>query len=270
MTTPAYDDLDFVPQPFELPEEVVLPNGERLTGARARVYGLLQRTAVEGIAHRIGLHVGPAGWVPAFYFRKPWAGGNAGDRRLRDLRVRGVVLESDRWPGPEGLTNTWLWRWVSDPVAAPAFAPGDPQTSDLAAAGASAQLTERSLHGSQRHAQDGAFEFYTSFGFPGGHAPGRIEVTPGARGALAPPARIGTAAVRGLRPAACAERYLEELRLQWQRGEIHPVMRGGTWTLWIAPESPFDPLPTLVDVLTKLGAKYLGDWSSRQRAGEVA
>lgn len=270
MNRPDYDDLDFVPAPFELPKEVVLPSGERLTGARARVYGLLRRTAKEGIEHRIGMHLGPAGWVPSFYFRKPWAGGNAGDRRLRDLRVRGVVLQSDRWPGPDGLSNTWLWRWVADPAAPPASAPGAPQTADLPGTGTRTQASDRSPEGSQRRAPDGPMEFYTAWGFPGGHAPGRIEVTPGARGPLAPPARIGSAAVRGLRQELCAERYLEELRLQWQRGELHGALRPGKHTLWVAPETPFDPLPTLVEVLTKLGATYLGDWSSRSRAEGVA
>lgn len=273
MTAPAnYADLDFVPQPFELPDEVLLPNGGRLAGTRARVYGLLRKTADERIAHRIGRQVGPAGWVPSFYFRKPWCGGNAGDRRLRDLREFGVALEDLRYASPDGeISSTWLWRWVSDPEASsPATddAPGAPRTADPNFPATHARAGERSPDASQRGAQPGAMEFYTSVGFPGGHAPGRIEVTPGARHALAPPAQLGARVIHGnLTQRGAADLYLTELRKRWKRHELQPAIRPGVWTIWSAPESPFDPLPALVEVLTKIGAEHLGEWNAREREG---
>ena len=79
--------------PFELPE-VAFIAGRKIAGTRARVYWLLRTTAEQRICHRIGQRIGPAGWVPGYYFQRPWSGGGAGDRRRRDavrLAARNVA-----------------------------------------------------------------------------------------------------------------------------------------------------------------------------------
>ncbi|MEM9552635.1 MAG: hypothetical protein AAGC60_00125 [Acidobacteriota bacterium] len=100
-----------------------LPNtaqiGERrATGARARVFHLLQRSAREGYRWPIGQHLGPPGAVPIWVLREPWAGGSSGARRMRDLRRDfGCEIESFRFDPGDGSSSTFVYTLVSTPRA---------------------------------------------------------------------------------------------------------------------------------------------------------
>jgi len=74
--------------PFgDLQDEVVAPGGV-FRGARARVYWLFRLAAERRHRFRVGAarELGPEGFVPMYIVREPWAGGDEGGRRLRELR----------------------------------------------------------------------------------------------------------------------------------------------------------------------------------------
>jgi hypothetical protein len=218
------------PGDWTLPESATLPNGEQLGGARARLYWLLRWTAERGFSFAIGRHPGPKGWVPAHVCKEPWSGGGAGDRRLRDLRERGVKIESQRFVTPAGeRTSTWLWRWTGDPEPGQARAETPP-----------ARLV-----------------FQTSIGCPA-YAPGWVkwEVSPGSGHVLAPSAQLQTLVIRGQLSAAEATKiYLETLRTKYLDGKFRGVLSTPQAVLWIRPEVALDPLPTLSEILQKCGAR---------------
>jgi hypothetical protein len=52
--------------------------------------------------------------------REPWAGGSAGDRRLRDLREAGVSIESKKFATADAPSSaSWLWRLATASGASP-------------------------------------------------------------------------------------------------------------------------------------------------------
>jgi len=101
-----------LPPGWHLADEAILPGGRTVTGTAARVYHLLAETHRRAHRWQVGRHLAPAGWVPTWVLREPWAGGAAGDRRLRDLREAGVSIVSQRFdPGDdEPASASWLWR----------------------------------------------------------------------------------------------------------------------------------------------------------------
>ena len=269
------------PAPFEIAEEVTLSTGERLGGGRARVYGLLRGSVERRFAHHVGRHLAPVGWVPNFLLREPWSGGNAGDRRLRDLRERGVQLESAVFTAPNGeRSNTTLWRWVGDGSALhPGTTPANPPQSALGglmrgfggqeASSGRAPQSSRSQGRSARGVP--AADFWTSVGFPGSEAPDRLEVTPGARSALAPWATLLTQIVHGVYTAeTAAEAYRDRLRSLFASGglrrELERFEEPTFWVEAVAAET-FNPLPVLTEALVACGGRHLGDWQTRNREG---
>ncbi|MCR4283054.1 MAG: hypothetical protein NUV72_08525 [Bauldia sp.] len=270
--------------PFELADEVALPSGARLRGSIARVYSLLRGTVDLGMAHRIGAKVGPAGWVPGYYIRKAWSGGNAGDRRLRDLREKGVEIVHQRFgEGSEEESNTYLYRWVSDPepgtaIRTPEASHRKPPTGSTLAngqfSGPSATLRTPPVSPTPRfHPVHGRLTFFTCVGNPGSGAPGPINLAPHFRHCLAPSVRMMAGAVRGeIAGETAAAAYREELATQWAQGDLRFWLEenlGKVLTLWTPPEcaAAFDPLPLVAAILVKCGAEHLGDWQQGAKRG---
>ncbi|MEL7059474.1 MAG: hypothetical protein AAGN46_05555 [Acidobacteriota bacterium] len=116
---------------FELPtSDVAAPDGSTIGGTTtcARVYHLLAETARRGHSWPVGHVQAPPGWVPVWVLREPWAGGSAGDRRMRDLRERGFRIDSGTLPGSR---STILRLETGSELSAPslrssAAPPGDP------------------------------------------------------------------------------------------------------------------------------------------------
>lgn len=134
-------------QPFALADEMLLPGGKRIRGTLARVCSLLVETERRQYRHRVGLATGPPGWVPAYLFRAAWCGGEAGDRRRRDLREQhGIEIDLERFERHGEETATTLYRLA--PSAAERLREGDhatpaqpPQPAQQAPADASASAT---------------------------------------------------------------------------------------------------------------------------------
>lgn len=244
--------------PFELPDEAVI-SGRKVAGTVARVYWLLRLTAERNIQHRIGEQMGPAGWVPNYYLRRAWSGGSAGDRRMRDLRLKfGVELNSCRFSGDSRVE---LFAWVSD---------GAPEgTADRAPEASSSQRTEtRPL---ARRSQMGGFRlrFWVSVGFPGENAPGRLQLLDAPEHPLAFSSRVLEHVVRGdLDRAAALDGYSATLKGRWPQLRAW-LAAGGEHVLWVAPEvaETINPLPLLTEILTKCGAEFMGDWNQDRQAG---
>ncbi|HVF61703.1 MAG TPA: hypothetical protein VNJ70_17995 [Thermoanaerobaculia bacterium] len=225
-------------QPFALEDEATLPNDKVIHGSAARVYNLLRKTRETGYRFPVGRHLAPeGGWVPTWVLREPWAGGSAGDRRLRGLRAAGVRIEEQAHIGEEDghETRSWLWR-LQDGAAAAGATPPAPQRTDLA------RLTFKTVYGA---APEG---------------PGTtIDVTPGAQHPLAPSAglwtRLGDLRDPEWSLEAAAERYRLELLDLWHAGTLLSGLSDTRRaTFWADPACPFNPLPTLAKALRALGA----------------
>jgi hypothetical protein len=136
-------------QPFALDEELTLPDGKRVRGTLARVYSLLVHTARRQHRHRVGLAFGPPGWVPAYLFRAAWAGGEAGDRRRRDLReLHGIEIEMQRFERDGEETATTLYRLAPEQpgrASSSPQAPADRSTSQASSTGATLAATAARL-----------------------------------------------------------------------------------------------------------------------------
>lgn len=247
--------------PFDLPEHVVI-SGRKVAGTRARVYGLLRKTAEEGISHRIGELIGPAGWVPNYYLRRAWSGGSAGDRRMRDLREKfGVEIESTRFSGDSSVV---LFRWVSDPRNVPG--------GHLASEVSSGRPRENCPRALGDFSGNLPIRFHTSVGFPGDRASQRLLVISQEMHPLALSPRRFAHVVNGdLTAASALAGYSATLKARW------PQLRewlaaGGDWVLWIPAEmaETLNPLPLLVEILTKCGAQYQGEWHDEPAEAGVA
>ncbi|HQN09856.1 MAG TPA: hypothetical protein PK569_20005 [Thermoanaerobaculia bacterium] len=237
------DYFQVKPGEWALPDVAVLANGTQLGGARARLYWLLRWTAERGATHAIGRHTGPVGWVPSHICKEPWSGGGAGDRRLRDLRERGVRLESQVYVAPDGeRTSTWLWRWAGDPPA------GDAERAPTASRARGA-------------AHRGRLVFRTQSGCPierDGWV--KWEVSPGSGHVLAPPSSLQAALITGhVTHDQAVAQYLDILRRRYSAGELDGVLSTRCAVLWVRPEVALDPLPTLRSVLVRCGAELNSD-----------
>jgi hypothetical protein len=211
-----------LPPGWHLADEATLPGGRTVTGTAARVYNLLAESHRRAHRWNVGRHFAPAGWVPTWVLREPWAGGSAGDRRLRDLREAGVSIESQRFdPGEdEPASASWLWR-LGSREGAPSPAP-------------------RGRVGEGGPLQGITIRFVATRPAPAE----AIDISPGAPSPLAPSF------------AACDdEAYRRELLQAFHAGRLVAVLTGRSeWSLWADPAAIYDPRPVLEIALVKLGA----------------
>jgi len=216
------------PTGWELADEVTLPGGRHLTGTAARVYNLLAETARRGHRWKVGRHPAPAGgWVPTWVLREPWAGGSAGDRRLRDLREEGVPIEMLTFTGGDLSSRSNLWRITPNSGEKPPGSLSAQESSGLPLAG----LTVRFLSVPVKE-----------------RPPEALDVSPGAECALAPSIGI-----------ADDEAYRRELLATYRDGRLLPALAGlVVVVLWTDPAAAFDPRRMLGVALRKLGAQLGG------------
>lgn len=216
----------------EISDEALLPNGTMVAGTKARVFHLLRLASERSHQFRIGRHLAPPGWVPTWVLREPWAGGSAGDRRLRDLREAGLGVESERHVGDEGESGSWMWRLAREnqrknPVVAPA------QVSF-------ARLTFRSVVGTPTRADSS-----------------HIDVTPGSGSTFAPSRDVARRALAG---EDAESLYRQELLERWRAGDLESALGPlpqTPVTFFCREGAAFNPLRVLSLSLTKLGARSL-------------
>ncbi|MEO7795197.1 MAG: hypothetical protein ABIV06_10525 [Thermoanaerobaculia bacterium] len=266
MLTPAQHAAMEGAAPFLLEEQVVLASGLKLAGTRARVYSLLRQTAERGERHRIGQFVGPAGWVPNYYIRRAWSGGSAGDRRLRDLRERGIQIETTRFAEDSAVV---LYRWVADPEGN-RFPNSSGECRPLARGGLMGR-SRTETQGIDAPAADrpaNRLRFWTSVGHPGSDLPNRVNVV--AHGATAHPLALSPAllaeVIGGLPVSSALAAHDQLLRRRYPDLRAW-LAEGGEHVLWLeaAVAETINPLPMLVEILGKCGAEYLGDWQQRPK-----
>ena len=215
-----------LPPGWQLADEATLPGGRTVTGTAARVFHLLAESHRRAHRWQVGRHLAPAGWVPTWVLREPWAGGAAGDRRLRDLREAGVSIDSQRFdPGDdEPASASWLWH-----LAAPAVHPSPARGRGAGGEGPPLQgIAVRFVAGRPAPAE-------------------AVDISPGAASPLAPSF------------AACDdEAYRRELLQAFHSGRLVAALTGRReWSLWSDPAALYEPRPVLEAALSKLGA-HLG------------
>jgi len=220
-----------LPPGWHLADETTLPGGRTITGTAARVYNLLLETGRHSHRWKVGRHLAPAGWVPTWVLREPWAGGSAGDRRLRDLREAGVSIDSQRFdPGDdEPASASWLWHLAPGP--------GSPSPGGRGGDGRGGQGV--------RSREGAPLQGITVRFVAGRPAPAEtIDISPGASSPLAPSF------------AACDdEAYRRELLQAFHSGRLVAALTGrAEWSLWADPAALYDPRPVLETALVKLGA----------------
>jgi len=223
-----------LPPGWHIADEATLPGGRTVSGTAARVYNLLAESHRRAHRWQVGRHLAPAGWVPTWVLREPWAGGSAGDRRLRDLREAGVSIESQRFdPGDKEPTSaSWLWR------LSPGEGPPSPGGRECGWEKGSGDEGPREggppLQGITIH-------FLTTRPAP----PGAIDISPGAASPLAP-----SFAVRD------DEAYRRELLQAYHAGRLVAALTGRReWSLSSDPAALYNPRPVLETALAKLGAR---------------
>jgi len=223
-----------LPPGWHFADEATLPGGRTVTGTAARVYNLLAETNHRHHRWQVGRHLAPAGWVPTWVLREPWAGGSAGDRRLRDLREAGVSIASQRFdPGDnEPASASWLWR-LTPMSGSPSPARGEcvwEKGPGVEGPGGAGSLPLGGI----------AIRFVA-----GRPAPAEaIDISPGAASLLAPSF------------AACDdEAYRRELLQAFHSGRLVAALTGRReWSLWSDPAAIYNPRPVLETALVKLGA----------------
>jgi len=216
-----------LPPGWHLPDEATLPGGRTITGTAARVYNLLLESGRHSHRWKVGRHLAPTGWVPTWVLREPWAGGSAGDRRLRDLREAGVSIESQRFdPGDEAPASaSWLWRISSSPGGRGGDGRGGQWVRGREGAAPLQGITIRFVAGRPAPAE-------------------AIDISPGAASPLAPSF------------AACDdEAYRRELLQAFHSGRLVAALTvRPAWSLWADPAAIYNPRPILEAALSKLGA----------------
>jgi hypothetical protein len=230
MTAAAQYHQAALPSGWELADEVRLPGGRSISGTAARVYQLLEMTRRHRHRWHVGRHLAPAGWVPTWVLREPWAGGSAGDRRLRDLREKhGLVIDGEPFQAPddEPASQSWLFL-LRDGTHAPESSEPSRQAACPALPLAGITVTFRR-------------------GSPVERA-GTIDVSPGASSRLAPD--IG----------ADDDVFRAALRALHRADQLAGTLSGRRqWVLWCDPAAPYDPFPVLTQVITALGGSVVGD-----------
>jgi hypothetical protein len=216
------------PARWVLDEEAVLPSGQRVTGAKARVYSLLQTARDHNHRFPIGRHLAPPGWVPTWVLREVWAGGAAGDRRLRDLREAGVAIDQQTFQTEEDGSSSWVWRLAS---------PGQ---------GGTAQRNP--IPGEKRaEAQDGDSRPLRRLSFMAGSR--EMEMEPDLD-------RVRVAEVAALAPPAVAtpDAYRAHLLDRWRDGTLVDFLEGFQVLAFVFPAGQDELAEVLSRALVALGA----------------
>ncbi len=214
------------PQGLDLADEAVLPTGHHCAGTKARVYNLLEWAAARSHQFSIGRHLAPAGWVPTWILREPWAGGAAGDRRVRDLRADGVDIEGKAFETEVQGTASWVFR-LGPASTSPRQAVTSP--TDTAAPTSPGPLA--------------GLLFDVGFSRS---AAGDFPVC-----ALAEPWLAVPAAGEADRPAL----YREALVNAWRSGELRAALEGLPELFFLFPEGEDALADVLESVLLRLGAR---------------
>jgi hypothetical protein len=233
------------PAHWIIQEEVVLPNGRHLQGAKARVYEVLRLALETSCCFPIGRHLAQAGWVPTWVLREPWAGGAAGDRRVRDLRALGVAIEGRPFDaGDEAASASWVWQLGGGFPSRPGNRPGRPIPREKPLA-REERVSSAPLSGLHFRLHPGAR--------PARWLGELLDLSPGMPHVAAPTASLAQHVQEGrLSPAEALEIYRRQLLTAWRGGELARAFRPGKVT--ICCESPFDALPVLQRALEHLGA----------------
>jgi hypothetical protein len=229
------------PPHWQLQDDVALPNGRHLTGAKARVYEILRLARDTAHCFRVGKLLAPAGWVPVWVFREPWAGGSAGDRRVRDLRHLGIPLEGKPFDAGDGAISSlsWIWR-LGSAEATPPTGGSIPRKKSF-----KARDCAQPLAGVTFHLRPGPRPTLWSGEL--------LDLSPGMPHVAAPTASLAQRVTEGrLSPAEAEEAYRQQLLAAWRCGELARAFRAGTVTLCC--EAPFSALYVLERALVRLGA----------------
>jgi hypothetical protein len=233
------------PAHWQLQDEVELPNGRHLSGSKARVYEILRLAQETAHCFRVGKTYAPAGWVPVWVFREPWAGGSAGDRRLRDLRELGIELEGGPFDSGDGAASaSWIWRLKPQGGAAVPLA-GRPNPREKPHS-VKARVSEPPLSGLTVHLRPGPR--------PAARWVGElVDLSPGMNHLAAPTASLALRVAEGrLSPDEGQAAYRTHLLALYRSGDLASAFRAGTAT--VCCEAPFDALSVLGRALTTLGA----------------
>lgn len=233
-------DFHQAPKPVDwaLADEATLPNGRFVAGAKARVYSLLELAVARQHRFPIGRHLAPPGWVPTWVLREPWAGGTAGDRRVRDLRQAGLSVEGKRFQAPDEETASWIFHLGEG--SAPATA-GRNQRSKPTGAPALVSSAGPALPLSKLTVRAGCYA---------GDAHGApICDLQGLEHPLSPPPTIFERVA-----AKDAAEYRDHLLSRWRDGSLQASLPSDGELYFLFPEGREDLAEVLVAALCKLGA----------------
>ncbi len=230
------------PVHWALRNDVDLPGVRHLSGSIARVFEILRLTQETAHCFRVGQGMAPAGWVPVWVFREPWAGGSAGDRRLRDLRRLGVELEGKPYDAGSG-SSSWIWRLAAASGTQPP--PGRPIPRGKPTE-PKAQVSAAPLAGVSVRLCSARPVLYAGL---------LVDLSPGMPHVAAPTASLAQRVAEGTLSAAEAqEAYRQHLLAAYRGGELASAFRAAGTALTVCCDAPFDALAVLGRALGRLGA----------------
>jgi hypothetical protein len=247
------------PSHWHLQDEVDLPNGLHLAGSKARVYQVLLLARDTAHCFPVGRTLAPAGWVPVWVFREPWAGGSAGDRRLRDLRQLGIQLEGGPFEAKDGApaSASWIWRLKPEGSSRPPQRTRPQQLTNplqvspspgegvLGWTGRGGRGVRAPLSNLTIHLRPGPRPALWSGEL--------LDLSPGMHHPAAPTASLALRVAEGrLSQSEAQAAYRTHLLALYSAGDLARAFRAGTAT--VCCEAPFDALSILGRALASLGA----------------
>jgi hypothetical protein len=115
----------------------------------------------------------------------------------------------------------------------------------------------------------GRLRFWTCVGYPGADVRNRQAIfETSAHPITVSPLLLGHVVRGELDQASALASYDAALQRRWPQLRDW-LARGGEHVLWIPTEmaATINPLPLLIEILSKCGAEYLGNWNERQQQG---
>ncbi|MEM1202963.1 MAG: hypothetical protein AAGN66_07015 [Acidobacteriota bacterium] len=224
-------------RPSEWPDVATLESGT-FTGHRARVLHFLVEASKRQWRFDVGKAKAPAGKVPGYLLREPYTGGDAGKRRLRELRAKyQVPVEHETFEAGDTVLY-WIPRPWALAFAAGARVPAKPQEPREPYAPPAPPCSD--LAGTR--VSFVAIPTAASLGVHHVDGPGRCLESP-------PMVRD-------------EDGYLEHLRRQHAEGELRRQLAGCQVEVAVSPAAltwlGFDPRPPLRTALEALGAQVDG------------